>query len=248
MTRPRNGRSVAQVARDLASIGSGFYARGWVLGTSGNFSAVLSRRPIRLAITASAVDKGTLTARHVLEVDERGQIVRPPKHRATSAKRRGAASRESPVTSDSRGLGPSAETRLHLEIVRRRDANAVLHTHSVWSTMLSDVHFDRGGLELSGYEMLKGLRGVVTHEQREWIPIVENDQNMDRLAESIGDALDRFPACHAVLLRRHGMYTWGASLGEAARHVEILEFLLETIGRTATFRGSEVSHGAAQNS
>jgi hypothetical protein len=27
------------------------------------------------------------------------------------------------------------------------------------------------------------------------------------------------------------MYTWGADIAEATRHVEILEFLLESVGR-----------------
>jgi methylthioribulose-1-phosphate dehydratase len=44
--------------------------------------------------------------------------------------------------------------------------------------------------------------------------------------------LDRSPQAHAFLLRRHGLYTWGESLADAERHVEILEFLFETIGRT----------------
>jgi methylthioribulose-1-phosphate dehydratase len=105
--------------------------------------------------------------------------------------------------------------------------------------MLSDVHADAGGLEIVGYEMLKGLNGVSTHEHREWIPIVANDQDMTRLATELGSILDGDPRAHAVLLRRHGLYTWGASLAEAERHVEILEFLFETIGRTATFRGRE---------
>jgi methylthioribulose-1-phosphate dehydratase len=29
----------------------------------------------------------------------------------------------------------------------------------------------------------------------------------------------------------HGLYTWGKDVGEAKRHVEILEFLLEVRGR-----------------
>jgi methylthioribulose-1-phosphate dehydratase len=36
---------------------------------------------------------------------------------------------------------------------------------------------------------------------------------------------------HAFLLRRHGLYAWGDTLYEAERHVEILEFLFEAIGR-----------------
>ncbi|HET9365411.1 MAG TPA: class II aldolase/adducin family protein [Candidatus Angelobacter sp.] len=34
-----------------------------------------------------------------------------------------------------------------------------------------------------------------------------------------------------MLLRRHGMYTWGQDIPEAVRHVEMLEFLFEVIGR-----------------
>lgn len=45
-------------AAELASIGRGFYSRGWVLGTSGNFSAVVRRDPLRLAITSSGVAAG----------------------------------------------------------------------------------------------------------------------------------------------------------------------------------------------
>ena len=42
---------------------------------------------------------------------------------------------------------------------------------------------------------------------------------------------NRFPAAHAFLIRRHGLYTWGTDLDQATRHIEILEFLLETTGR-----------------
>ena len=131
---------------------------------------------------------------------------------------------------------PSAEALIHIEIVRSRDAGAVLHTHSVWSTILSDLHADEGGLFIEGYEMLKGLDGVHTHDHREWVPIVDNDQNMPRLARVVSDALDRHPRTHAVLIRRHGLYTWGASLAEAVRHVEILEFLLQAMGQTMAIR------------
>jgi len=191
----------------LIRIGQRFDARGWVLGTSGNFSIVVDEEPLRLAITRSGTHKGELTSNDVLEVAEDGA---------------------------STGLivgAPSAETRLHLEIVAARPAAAVMHTHSVWSTLLSDRLAPRGGVEIKGYEMLKGLAGVTTHEHREWIPILDNDQDMARLAEKVGATLRADPACHGVLLRRHGLYTWGATVPEAVRHVEIIEFLLETIGR-----------------
>jgi len=210
-------------ARELAAISQRFHDRSWVLGTSGNFSAVLRRSPLRLAITASARDKARLRAADILQVDERGKVI-------------GRSS-----------LHPSAETLLHVEIVRRRGAGAVLHTHSVWSTLLSDMYAPSGGLEISGYEMLKGLSAVTSHEHREWVPIVDNDQDMDRLARRIGEALERRPDAHGILLRRHGLYTWGDTLADAARHVEILEFLFEVVGRSASLGLREVNHGTPEN-
>jgi methylthioribulose-1-phosphate dehydratase len=202
-----SGPGFRDAARALVAIGQRFYARNWVLGTSGNFSVLLSRRPFRLAITPSAAHKGTLTGREIVQVDAVG---RPT----------GATPRR-----------PSAETLLHLAILQARPAGAVLHTHSVWGTILSELHASRHGLSLEGYEMLKGLDGVLTHEHREWVPILENDQDMARLSEVVGALLQREPDVHAFLLRGHGLYTWGRTLEDAERHVEILEFLLEAAGR-----------------
>jgi methylthioribulose-1-phosphate dehydratase len=197
----------ARLAADLADVGRRFYQRGWVLGTSGNLSAVVSARPLTLCITPSAAHKGTLVAADFLRIDGRGRVRR---------KRTGR---------------PSAETLLHLEIVRTRGAGAVLHTHSVWSTMLSDRHRPDEGLAIEGCEMLKGLEGVRSHEHREWVPIVANDQDMPRLAARVREVLRAEPSAHAFLISGHGLYTWGRTIDEAERHVEILEFLFELAGR-----------------
>ena len=72
-----------------------------VLGTSGNFSAMVSREPLRLAITSTGLDKGGLTREQFLEIDNATRVVR--------------------------GEGrPSAEALLHLAIVRTMNAGAVL--------------------------------------------------------------------------------------------------------------------------
>ncbi len=197
----------ADLVDELASVGRRFDARDWVLGTSGNFSVVVGRDPLRLMMTRSGIAKGGLTADGVLEVDVDGRALQP-----------GAAR-------------PSAEALLHVEIACARGAGAILHTHSVWSTVLSDRHAAAGGVAIAGYEMLKGLEGISSHEHREWIPIIENDQDMPRLAGRVRQLLVEHPACHAFLLRRHGLYTWGETLPQAVRHVEILEFLLEAVGR-----------------
>jgi methylthioribulose-1-phosphate dehydratase len=191
----------------LAEAGRDFYRRGWVLGTSGNFSAVASSDPLRLAITASGADKGALLPGDFLEIDANGEVTR--------------------------GEGrPSDEARLHLAVVRLRGAGAVMHTHSVWSTLLSEAFAKDGQLCIEGFEMLKGLANVRTHEHCELLPVIENSQDMKALARTLEQTLEKYPDCHGVLLRRHGLYTWGRDLLEARRHVEILEFLLEVTGRT----------------
>lgn len=198
------------LSRRLIEVGRRFYGRNWVLATSGNFSAVISHSPLLLCITQSGAHKGTLTTRDFLTIDSAAR----PVGRTTAR--------------------PSAEARLHVEIVRARSAGAVLHTHSVWSTMLSERHAGKGGLSLRGFEMLKGLEGVTSHKHREWLPILENDQDMGRLAGAMARALTVNPESHGVLLRGHGLYSWGRTIAEAERHVEALEFLLETVGRQET--------------
>jgi len=204
--KPKNV-SFSKAAAELARIGKDFYARGWVLGTSGNFSAVISREPLRLAMTSTGLDKGALTPAQFLEIDSAASVVRG-------------------------GGGPSAEALLHLAIVNGVGAGAVLHTHSVWSTVLSGSHASQGGIALEGYEMLKGLEGVRTHKHREWLPILENSQDMIELGDRVSRILQTSPGIHGFLLRDHGLYTWGVGLQEAKRHVEILEFLMEVLVRS----------------
>src|SRR6202158_4373032 len=136
------GTSFARIAADLAEIGKGFHARGWVLGKIGTFSAVISREPLRLAITSTGLDKGSLTPAQFLEMDAAANVVH----------------------GDGR---PSAEALLHIAIARGVDAGAVLHTHSVWSTVLSGSHAAPGRVGRPGYEMRKGLEGVRRHQHRE---------------------------------------------------------------------------------
>jgi methylthioribulose-1-phosphate dehydratase len=206
-----------ELAGGLAAIAKGFHARGWLMGTSGNLSAVVQREPLRLAMSPSGIDKGELTPEQVLSIDENARIV------------------------SSHGGKPSDESLLHIRIVKERGAGAVLHTHSIWNTILSDLYALQGGVKIEGYEMLKGLHGVRTHEHAEWLPIIENSQDMPALADAIGRTLNEHKEAHGFLLRRHGLYSWGDTLAQVKRHIEILEFLLETMGRTSLIKGKSVA-------
>lgn len=194
------------LASSLAKIGREFHSRGWALGTSGNYSAVLRRDPLQLLITSSGLDKSALHERDFLEIDGSGKVL------------------------SGRGK-PSAETFLHLAVARAKNAACILHTHSVWSTLLSERYTEKEGLAITGYEMLKGLEGVRTHQHREWIPIFENAQDIRALAEKVTSRLQREIQAHGFLLSGHGLYTWGEDVVQARRHVEIFEFLFEVVGR-----------------
>ena len=186
----------------LTQAGRAFYQRGWAVGTSGNLSAVTSHQPLRVAITSTGSDKGSLSACDLLQIDEKGRVL------------------------EGSG-GTSAETLLHLAVIQQFEVGSVLHTHSVWSTLLSKAYADAGGLFIEGYEMLKGLKGVSTHTHGEWLPILENSQDIPRLSERVTQTLTEHPSAHGFLLEGHGLYSWGTNVSEAQRHIEILEFLIE---------------------
>ncbi len=193
----------------LAETGAYFHGRGWSLGTSSNYSVVLGRDPLRLLLTASGKDKGRLGANDFVIVDDAGATV------------------------DAHGARPSAEALLHVVLARQPEVGAVLHTHSIWATLLSDWHSALGGVELAGYEMLKGLEGVRSHEYALDLPIFPNTQDIPALAAQVDQRLAdaKNPLQYGFLIQRHGLYTWGRDLNEARRHVEILEFLFEVVGR-----------------
>ena len=222
--------NVNEIVDELVSVARGFYGRGWLMGTSGNLSAVVQREPMRLAITASGVDKGELRPEQVLLVDENVRVLNeartPPGFLTTSELTNKAAAANK----------PSDESLLHVRIVKERGAGAVLHTHSIWNTVFSDLYATEGGVRIDGYEMLKGLAGVKTHEHSEFLPIVDNSQDMTSLANTISKTLNAHKFAHGILIKRHGLYSWGETLAQAKRHVEILEFLLEAMGRTAILK------------
>lgn len=213
--------SAAPVVEALIAVGKAFHSRNWVLGAAGSFSGIACRQPFQLAITRSAARKEALTARDFLLLDETGKSSDP-------------------------GWQPPAETPVHRTIMAERDAGAVLHTHSVWSTILSDLYADPGGLILEGFEMLKGLSRVKTHLHTEWLPILENFQNYTDLSRKIAHVLKTNPGIHGILLRKCGFYTWGRNVAEAVRHAEIFEFLFEVLSRQLHISSQDVSEASGK--
>jgi methylthioribulose-1-phosphate dehydratase len=204
MVSPLEDVDCSIAAGELAAAGAEFHRRGWVPASTGNFSARLTGESFRVVITRKVVDKRALSDEDFVVVDQTGALIR------------GSAC-------------PSAETAIHLTIMRSTGAGAVLHTHSPHDVVLSERHARGGGVSISGFEMLKALAGVHTHLHREWLPILENAQDYRTLSRAVEASLGRNPESHGFLLRAHGLYTWGADIAEARRHVEALEFLAEVL-------------------
>jgi methylthioribulose-1-phosphate dehydratase len=185
-------------AESLIRVGRWCDAHGYCPATSGNYSVRIDTGT--LLVTASGRHKGHLTAQDFVLVDVDGR----------------------PVAD---GV-PSAETPLHAQMFRL-DARigAVLHTHSIPSTVLGLTLRGRPSIELEGYEMLKALPGIASHEARASIPIFENTQDIPALAEEVGRRWSGEPFAGYVV-RGHGLYAWGADVDAALRAVEALEFLI----------------------
>jgi methylthioribulose-1-phosphate dehydratase len=184
--------------QQIIAVGRRLDARGLAPATSGNYSV---RVDDGIAITVSGSHKGRLSAADVMLVDGLGRALD--------------------------GRTPSAETALHIGLYRLYPhVNAVLHVHSVAAVTLSRSLPDTGQLLLDGYEMLKALPGVTTHETRISVPVFDNSQDTTALARIITTRLQQQPSPPAYLIRGHGINTWGASLDEAERILEAFDHLL----------------------
>jgi methylthioribulose-1-phosphate dehydratase len=194
-----------------ALIGAGrlFHSRGWVPATGGNFSLRLDAQTV--AVTTSGCHKGELTPGDLMRVNLQGE----------------------PLDA---GRKASAETLLHCQIYRRdASAGCVLHTHSVASTILSRA---QDAVELRGYELLKILDGIATHDAVVSIPVFDNDQDIARLAQAVDTAMQEGAGLQGYLIRGHGLYAWAPTTPLARHRVEALEFLFECELRTISARRS----------
>ena len=203
-----------KLLEQLAGLIRQWHAKGWSPATSTNYSLrVHADAPI--CFTRSGLDKSLLTAQDFMQVDPEG----------------------TPLP-DYAECKPSAETRLHtLVYAVAPQTQAVLHTHSPLGAVLSRHYLAEGGLWLEGWEVLKALPGISTHEARFWLPIFANSQDMVALSAQIHARWATAGPSMAFLLAGHGLYTWGHSLAAAKRHLEALEYLLHCHDRLLRLQG-----------
>ncbi len=186
-----------QKAQALCEIGKICYERGWSPATSSNYSIRLDDE--HCALTSSGKHKGQLTPADILVVNWAGEAV-------TAGK-------------------PSAETLLHTQLYARdQNIGAVLHTHAPAAVLVSQLTTETH-LTLAGWELLKALPNINTHDVELRIPVFDNTQDIATLATQV-DALMETQSFPAYLIRGHGIYTWGETLDDCFRHLEAMDCLL----------------------
>ncbi|CAH1196046.1 Methylthioribulose-1-phosphate dehydratase [Paenibacillus plantiphilus] len=182
-----------------------FASRGWFAGTSGNLSIrVGDYSPDRFdfAITASGKDKSLSTPEDFLFVDQEGK------------------------PSEATRLKPSAETLIHCEIYRLTGCGAIFHTHTVYNNIVSELFWERKSIPVDGVELIKAFN-IWEEEAHIDIPIVSNFAHIPSIVPEVTERLN--PAIPGIMLRKHGIYAWGANAFEAKRHLEAFEFLFEYV-------------------
>jgi L-fuculose-phosphate aldolase len=173
---------VPKLREDVAAACRRLAADGLVHATAGNVSA---REGDLIAITPTGARLEELGADEVAVVDRAGAQVDGP-------------------------LAPTSELELHLGVVERFGAGAVVHTHAPFATALSCV---LDAVPLVHYEMLM-LGGPVRVAPYATFGTPE-------LAAGVLDALD---GRTAALMANHGAISWGADLAGALAATEVLEW------------------------
>ncbi|QHW34417.1 methylthioribulose 1-phosphate dehydratase [Paenibacillus rhizovicinus] len=192
---------------ELTEVKSLFAGRGWFQGTSGNLSIRVgdfSPEDFHFAITASGKDKSLSTPEDFLFVDQEGK------------------------PSELTKLKPSAETLIHCEIYKQTGCGAIFHVHTVFNNLVSELFWERKSIPVDGVELIKALN-IWDEEAHIDIPIVSNFAHIPSIVPEVTERLDkRIPG---IMLRKHGIYAWGANAFEAKRHLEAFEFLFEYVYR-----------------
>ena len=125
------------------------------------------------------------------------------------------------------GRKSSDETDIHLSLYQVTNANCVLHSHMLDSLLFANLFAGLPHATIEGLELLKGFKGIKSHDIKIHIPCFENTQDIATLAEQIKPAILSQQNCYGLLIRHHGLYVWGSSTEEAQRHLEVFEYIFK---------------------
>lgn len=184
-----------EMINQLVSVGKNFYNRGWLYATSGNLSV---RTDEGIILTAAGSHKGYLTDDDFVLIDIEGNVL------------------------DGKGK-PSGETDFHLQLYKNfSTVNAVVHTHSVYSCLLSNRGYN---VIFQNNELMKAFDGVKEPSEPIEVPIFPNIQKKAEVLELILSNIERVK--YGYLLQGHGLFSFASSLEKVQIYTEAFEFLFK---------------------
>ncbi len=193
-------KKLASLVREMNSLGHN-------PATSGNYSLRSKTNPGIALVSESGIDKSKFTEANFLPVYYESRKLHPDYIES--------------------GRKSSDETDIHLSIYQITNANCVLHSHLLDSILFADLFHEKSYATIEGLELLKGFKGVKTHDLKINIPCFDNTQDIALLAEQIKEPILLQKNNYGLLLRGHGVYVWGESVEEAKRHLEVFEYIFK---------------------
>lgn len=108
-----------------------------------------------------------------------------------------------------------------------------MHSHSMNAVLATILEPGAREFRCTHLEMMKGIAGHGFYDQLV-VPVIENTARESELTGRMRAAILAYPRSNAVLVRRHGVYVWGATWIEAKTQAECYDYLF---GMAVKMRG-----------
>jgi L-fuculose-phosphate aldolase len=165
--------------KELIEYGIRVFKSGLVQGTGGNLSVRVGENGDMYLITPSGIDYEHVVLDDIVLIDMKGNIVEGKRN-------------------------PSIEHGMHRAVYeKRRDVNAIIHTHSLYSTALSITKQPLPQIE-SSVVLMRGQIEVAEYARHGSIELAKN------VVEALGDR-------KAALMANHGLLAADESLAKALK-------------------------------
>lgn len=165
----------------------------------------------KIYIAPSAVQKERIQPEDMFVYNEKGEEISCP----SSVKK----------------LRASQCTPLFMNVYDKREAGAVIHTHSK-AAVLATLLCPGTEFRITHQEMIKGIRKCQEYRNYRYdeeliVPIIENTPEEKDLKDQMTAAMEEYPDSCAVLVRRHGVYVWGETWQKAKTMCECYDYLFD---------------------
>ena len=185
-----------------------FYQLGWLTATGGAMSI---KQDKQIYVTPSGVQKERIHSGDLFVCNSDGKIT---------------------MHALNPDLRMSQCAPIFMAAYKMREAGAVIHTHAK-SAVLVTLLYPGKEFRIAHMQLIKGISIGTTGKNHSYndtlvVPIIENGPREVDLIDPMVQAMKDYPDTCAVLVRRHGLYVWGATWQKAKIMCECFDYLFDT--------------------